>query len=784
MDHLTVRVAGTTCLTGLRPVRGGVPPAKGAAPAGAAFSLSDRSGAPVALQSRVLTTWPDGSARWVLLDFQAAPPPGGCSEYTLRWNGGEAPAPERPVSVHDGTLSSGDLTLKAGSEALLSLAGRVAVELLADDEEGGTWRAQVETRAVEAAGPLRGTLALGGSLRNEAGERWFSFRLWVSMFAGLSQVLVEPLIILDADRGLIQRLRNLRLVVRPQNGIAEAAIGTDSGEREGPGRLMQVDDGRYVLGGAAGTRAPGWAECRAPEPVAVALRDLWQQWPKAISVDERALTVELFPSFEPGMFDHMQPWFKHDYLFEGDCYRLRTGQSRRWQVWLDLQGEGAALSEAANEPLVAAADPAQALATGVWGPQVAAGTPGLEEYDRWAAQLFDVYQLGIEKHRDYGAMNFGDWWGERQTNWGNHEYDTPQHMLLQFARTGDPRYFHAGDITARHLAEVDVVHAANDDLQRYYTEDLGHGLPARAGVVHQHTIGHVGGFHPVERIRELYVDLYRKRGHDRPNPYLCLDPNNLGHVFTQGLAYQYLLTGDPWTHETLAQIGDNLCSLIEDEAYSFKGWDHCGRVNGWTMLALAGCHEVAPTERLEAAMRSLADDALEEQDPNCGGWLYELPWGHCYCERRKHVGEAGFISAVRVNGLARYYELTGDERIPPAVRRAVTHLNNDTWREEHSDWRYTSCPATQLMRQFGVIMMALRNSVVLTGDEEHLRILRKAWTAKKVRLQEELATLLSGDDAPWFGKESMGKEYGATAYGCGETMGLLAELDGPRAGGE
>ena len=76
-------------------------------------------------------------------------------------------------------------------------------------------------------------------------------------------------------------------------------------------------------------------------------------------------------------------------------------------------------------------------------------------------------------------------------------------------------------------------------------------------------------------------------------------------------------------------------------------------------------------------------------------------------------------------------------------------------------------------------MMALRNSVVLTGDEAHLRILRKAWAVKQSRLQEELSALLSGDEAPWFGHESMGKEYGATAYGCGETVGLLASLEAP-----
>lgn len=770
MNSTLLRVFGTATNDGPRPVRGGVPLAEGMAPAGCAFALKDDRGQQIVTQSQVLTAWPDGSARWVLLDFISAPLAGDYSEYHLSTSQAAAEPAQDAFP-----------TVQPVEGALLDLAGRGKVELVLEDGQGVIWQARPEQVTVEADGPVRRTVCLQGSFRNEQGQRWFDFGLRVSTFAGLSRVLLEPQIIANADAGLIQRFRSLRLLLKPTDPVTSATVGTGAEAITAPAplRLLQVDDQHYSLQGSEAVegRAPGWMTHGANRPLAVALRDFWQQWPKALSADADGIAVELFPAFTAGSFDHMGPWYKHDYLFEGDCYRLRQGQSRRWQVWVDLQGDAPALAELANAPLVISTDPAAALQTGVWGPQMAAGTPGLEAYDRWAGQLFDVYQLTLDQHRDYGAMNWGDWWGERGTNWGNHEYDTPLHMLLQFARTGDPRYFHAGDIAARHMADVDVVHAANDDLAKYYREELSHNLPARAGMVHQHTIGHVGGFHPVEKIRELYVERYRKQGYDRPNPYLCLEPNNLGHVFTQGLAYQYLLTGDPWTREVLAEIGENLCGLIEEKLYKFKGWDHCGRVNGWTMLALAGCYEVAPTERLLAAMRSLAEDALEEQDPNCGGWLYDLPWGHCFCETKKHVGEAGFISAVRVNGLARYYGLTGDERIPEVVRRAVTHLNNDTWREQHSDWIYTSCPASSLMRQFGVIVMALRNGVVLSGDEEILRILRKAWEVKFARLQEELGMLLAGEPTTSFGGESTGKEYGATAYGCGETMGLLASLD-------
>jgi len=78
-------------------------------------------------------------------------------------------------------------------------------------------------------------------------------------------------------------------------------------------------------------------------------------------------------------------------------------------------------------------------------------------------------------------------------------------------------------------------------------------------MVHQHCVGHVSGFYSVERIRELYVSLRIGSG---PRPYLCLSPYNLGHIYTQGMVYNYFLTGDPWMKETVEKIGDNLADLV------------------------------------------------------------------------------------------------------------------------------------------------------------------------------------------------------------------------------
>ena len=55
-------------------------------------------------------------------------------------------------------------------------------------------------------------------------------------------------------------------------------------------------------------------------------------------------------------------------------------------------------------------------------------------------------------------MNFGDWWGERQHNWGNLEYDDSHVFLRHFARTGDTTAWTAGDRGAKHYADVDTIH--------------------------------------------------------------------------------------------------------------------------------------------------------------------------------------------------------------------------------------------------------------------------------------------------------------------------------------
>ena len=782
---LRITVRDSTGADGVRPVTGGVPIARGSAPEGTVFTLQDNRGRHVPLQTAVIAQWPDGSVRWVLLDFQSKLPPLGEEKYLLSW-GDEAvdiavADPIRPATgeacrkgnIDELSLQSGTVSVSCPADGLLDISDCLRVSLHVIDAAGNICPAVPRTSEIETLGPLRTTLAIGGDFLNSSGDRLFQFRLRVSIFAGLTRIRLEPALIVDCDTGIVQQIRGLNLAVRPVGTSASCRLGGDPGWSGSPGsavRVFQRDDRNYEVQGTdtAGRRAPGWAELtHARGVVALALRDFWQQWPKSLECTAGGLEVGLFPLFTAGDFEHVEPWWKYDYLFSGNCYRLRTGQARRWDVWLDSAGEGESLAGVANAPLVPIPDPAQAIATGVWDTILPAGAEGMAHYDEWAESLFDQYRASTETARDYGAMNWGDWYGERVVNWGNNEYDTPNLGLIQYARTGDLKYFYAADAGTRHMVEVDTVHHVNAELGEYFRRNWPEyaKYPPRSGMVHMHTIGHVGGFHSEDAIGQITLE---KCG--IWHPYICMDPFHLCHCWTQGTARLYFLTGDPFLRETVEMIADNISQLVEDCEYEFMGHTHCGRTTGWSMLALAGAVEMTGNERYLRALRTLADEALDAQDPCCGGWLiHPMAPDHCKCTTARHTGMAGFITSVLINGLSRYYLLSGDDRIPAAVDAAVTFLNNDTWREEWQDWRYTSCPASHPINQIGVTLMALVSNVRINGNAEHLRILRIAWSAKFRRLQE---TPLEGAKTPFRG---LGKLFSVSMYAAAESAALLAD---------
>jgi len=241
--------------------------------------------------------------------------------------------------------------------ALLRISDRVDLKLSLTDSKGQKCHAIIESVEVQTEGKIRSTLLLKGAFHSPDGERIFGFRMRASVFAGLSKVYLEPQILVNSEKGVIQNIRSLKLEVIPLDRMRSASIGGAPGWSGKPAslvRLFQVDDENYRFEGAEGrgSKAPGWAQMDDGKgTIAIAVKDFWQQWPKSIEVDSKGLTIGLFPEFEKGAFDHMEPWYKYQYLFQDNCYRLRTGQAPRWRIWLDLSGDGISLVKSANAPL-------------------------------------------------------------------------------------------------------------------------------------------------------------------------------------------------------------------------------------------------------------------------------------------------------------------------------------------------------------------------------------------------------------------------------------------------
>ena len=183
------------------PVTAGIPFGRGMVRDPAMLSL-EAGGKPVALQARTAARWPDGSCRWVFLDFQADVPAGGEVELALRTSPARVKV-ENPVTVDENgssvTLSNGVICYNVetgGSGGMLTtLDGKTSAEITSTVEIGPrddrvTSKVVIDSFEVYESGPMRAAVSLyGRRLYSDGIEGPFSQR--VEMFAGSPYIRVE-----------------------------------------------------------------------------------------------------------------------------------------------------------------------------------------------------------------------------------------------------------------------------------------------------------------------------------------------------------------------------------------------------------------------------------------------------------------------------------------------------------------------------------------------------------------------------------------------------------------
>ncbi len=717
------------------PVTSGVPFKQGALKDHRATSLvlADRRELP--LQTEVLASWPDGSVRWLLLDFQVDLAPGQRKTLSLRYG------PEvRRSRIRDGVSVSqdkGDVTLTTGPMRV-RLSGR-AFRLLdavwldrsgdgsfADQErlpraaeagivlrtpDGGEFRADKAPAklTVEQAGPVRACVRIEGS-HSGADGAMFGYVARVHAFRGQPFARVFYTFVNNHPDALMAKVDSLNLSISlAGRGRARSVLGGKAGAS---GRLFQIDERRYEINGRPmDGRGAGWAAMGDEAAgLAVGVREFWQNWPKSIEVspEARRLSVGLCPAFPKGRYDGkgLQEENKLYYHLRDGVYTFKVGLARSHEMWATFFAgppDAAKLRrffQAAEEPLLAACEPAHVDATKALGDLPPADERKYAGYDKAVAEAFRDHLRRREEIREYGMLNYGDWYGERRVNWGNLEYDLAHGMFLQYLRTGERAYFLRGEQAARHHIDVDVVHAVNKHLKNPW------GPPPRVGEIWLHCLNHTGGYYhnaplPVSRTYQM--------GHS----------TNFGHVWVAGDVEYYYLTGDRRAREVAVAIADAMAHHCPT-----RYGNHI-RALGWPIILLLAAYELTGDGKYLDAATSCWEVLRKNLDPN-RGWVVRLAKGHCYHEDRRCHGNVPFMEGLTCCALARYHRITGSREALRAVTAGLDQMTRECWLEDRKTFRYTACPLSPATWHglFALSAEAFAHEVAHTGNKEHLRILR------------------------------------------------------------
>jgi hypothetical protein len=289
------------------------------------------------VQTRVMEAHPDGSARWLLVDYQADFEPFAETTVRLALGGPAAPAAPQPritTQEQEGVIQvdTGVLRFDAERRRCLPL-GRVwldgklvsqgGLDFAVTAEDGRRYAAREDSGArfeIEEAGPLRLQMRWDGTHRDGQGRGHLDYVVRVTVYAGKPFLRVDHVFVnrLDPDVTSVREIAaRLPLAVgekvtyavgdrmRPGNRPGRLAATTQA-----PVRLEQfnlggfrivteggglVKEGQTAARGEGRSNARGWVDASGPEAgVLLAGKNFWQNYPKVYPRLEN-LFRQLFP---------------------------------------------------------------------------------------------------------------------------------------------------------------------------------------------------------------------------------------------------------------------------------------------------------------------------------------------------------------------------------------------------------------------------------------------------------------------------------------------------------
>ena len=617
------------------PVSNGVPFPIGALATVDHLQLQTLQGSAIMANYKSLVTWPDGSVKSALVSFVPAQQGGAYPNTVLQYGPAVSHAATGPVQVTQDTstitVTTDVLKLQFSKsrftvleQAWTDVNGNGAFDAseqwltgpadlsIVDKKTGQTFKASLWTAAdgyspkVVEQGPEKVTVLLDGRLKgvngaltSEGDPTIVEGKIWVTVSAGSSVVHLQTTIIdtkyraNDQFTDKVMELSGVTLDVPTVMSNGTYAAGGDGatvyqGAVGNPSVLLQDADATFAAsftynfhysGVGTGSKAPGWMDVSTSDRgIMMGLRHFWQTFPhKLEAANGGMLRIHFVPTDSPNTFWTVYP-----------------GVGKTYEAFLDLHAGGYTPSVLQRAELMLArpvliADPSWYASTLAFGPL----SPPSSKTTYWEAKMDQQYNCTVLQQgcsgwaKVYGQRNFGDYElgygtdsaGKTFPNYGDEHYEDAHGFFLEFARTGDRKWFDHAAEGARHHYDLDVMHTQSP---RYP------GFPA--GKIHWHGSGEHEG-----------------------------STIELGHVVPGGLYEYYILTGDPRALEVEREQGDWVEAwarsgggrIAPELPSDNPGLEEYERPTAWTLYTVLKAYETTADPKYLQAASILVQNTID-----------------------------------------------------------------------------------------------------------------------------------------------------------------------------
>jgi hypothetical protein len=711
-NGIPIRLADTfgACV----PMRGGVPFPMGVLRSAESVQMRDPSGSAVPFDAEAIAFWPDGSIRWLRLDFVA---PTNTNRLTLHYGDASRTPPAQTINVDEDDeafrIDTGVLTFELGkrsfgilqdcilTEGSVRVLDPSGIDLITRDyfripfvaSKGENYSCELEER-----GEVHAVFKISGAHSGKRGKL-FDYELRLYCWAGSPAVRITYVLksrqddelplarAVEIGIPLAESPESFSAGIERRNHIKRELAGGVSLFQTGPTRMTPSEQFRFALNGnTIASRSEGWVSAWGTDiAVTAVVRRFPQQHPKGFRIDPGGLSIDLWPEASE------KPMV------------LPCGCEKTYDVMLIFHRPGIdvePIAEAFAKPAVLICSPNWYCETGAVSKITPAKNSMFPEFERIAEGAFAALKKRRMRLREYGDFDYGDFADEEERDrWTNVEYDTPYALLTQFVRTGKRDYLDWGLDAALHQGDIDIAHYVPTD-------------PGLVGSQSIHATGHLG--------RESKWFYYRT-----------------DHIWAQGLVCAYWLTGDRRYLENALLVGDYL-------AHTPPCPDDGGaeRPYAWSLIGLVAVYEATLDAKYLGAARSVAESVLARSHPYRGLWLREWNAGS---ERQQSAGQvlgnSPFMAGLLLEGLIDYNdaasksrgmlnwsknaELVRDSRIEDFIVKSVRTLISEAWVEEDGSFYYNPASGGRGRPADPRQLLGLLRAYEITGDRDIIDVATK-----------------------------------------------------------